>query len=58
MLVLEYKGGETMENIIQAISSVGFPIVVAMYSLIRLEKTVHDNTMIMTKLYERLDKEQ
>ena len=47
-----------MDNVIQAISSVGFPIVVAMYSLIRLEKTVHDNTMIMTKLYERLDKEQ
>ena len=45
-----------MENILQAISSVGFPIVVAMYILIRLEKTVQDNTMIMTKLYERLDK--
>ncbi len=47
-----------MDNIVQAISSVGFPIVVAMYSLFRLEKTVHDNTMILTKLYERLDKEQ
>ena len=47
-----------MDNVVQAISSVGFPIIVAMYSLIRLEKAVHDNTMIMTKLYERLDKEQ
>lgn len=47
-----------MDNIVQAISTVGFPIVVAMYSLIRLEKTVHENTMIMTKLYERLDQEQ
>lgn len=57
MVIIGYRGGEKMENIIQAISSVGFPIVVAMYSLIRLEKTVQDNTMIMTKLYERLDKE-
>ena len=43
-----------MNEIIQAISQVGFPIVVAMYSLIRLEKTVRENTAIMTKLYERM----
>ena len=43
-----------MNEIIQAISQVGFPIVVAMYSLIRLEKTVRENTAIMTKIYERL----
>lgn len=47
-----------MDNVIQAISTVGFPIVVAMYSLIRLEKTVHDNTVILTKLYERLEQEE
>ena len=43
-----------MNEIIQAISQVGFPIVVAMYSLIRLEKSVRENTAIMTKLYERM----
>lgn len=47
-----------MDNVIQAISTVGFPIVVAMYSLIRLEKTVRDNTVILTKLYERLEQEE
>ncbi len=44
-------------EIVQAISTIGFPIVVAMYSLMRLEKTVKDNTAIITKLYERLDKD-
>lgn len=43
-------------TIVQAISTLGFPIVVAMYSLIRLEKTVKENTLIMTKIYEKLDK--
>lgn len=45
------------QDVIQAISTVGFPIVVAMYSLIRLEKAMKANTEIMTKLYERLGKE-
>lgn len=48
------KGGYVVQELVQAISTVGFPIVVAMYSLIRLEKTVHANTIIMTKLYEKL----
>lgn len=43
-----------MENLLTAISTVGFPIVVAMYTLIKLEKTIHANTIIMTKVYERL----
>lgn len=46
-----------MENYVQAISTVGFPIIVAMYSLMRLESAMNKNTEIMTKLYERLDKE-
>lgn len=37
-------------EIITAISTTGFPIIVAMYSLIRLEKTVSTNTEIMQKL--------
>lgn len=45
-----------VNEIVQAISTVGFPIVVAMYSLIRLEKAMKANTEIMTKIYERLDK--
>jgi hypothetical protein len=46
-----------MEEWIQMVTNVGFPIVVAMYSLIRLEKAMKANTEIMTKLYERLGKE-
>ena len=45
-----------MNELVQAISTVGFPIVVAMYSLLRLEKAMKANTEIMTKIYERLDK--
>lgn len=47
-----------MEVWVQAISTIGFPIVVAMYSLTRLEKTVRENTTVITKLYERLDKDE
>jgi len=57
--------GTIVQTIVQAISSLGFPIVVAMYSLIRLEKTVKENTLslkenivLMTKIYERLDRER
>lgn len=51
------KGGvKLVEALAQIISTLGFPIVVAMYSLIRLEKAMIANTQIMTKLYERLDK--
>ena len=45
-------------EVITAISTVGFPIVVAMYSLIRLEKALKDNTTITTKLYETLVKKE
>lgn len=45
-----------MEEVMTYISSVGFPIVVAMYSLVRLEGTIRENTIVMTKLYEKLDK--
>lgn len=46
-----------MDVWVQAISTVGFPIIIALYSLIRLEKAMNSNTQIITKLYERLDKE-
>ena len=37
------------------ISQVGFPIVVAMYSLVRLEKTVRENTMVIQKVLDKLE---
>lgn len=43
------------QEVVQAISTVGFPIIVAMYSLIRLETTVKENTHMLTKLYEKMD---
>ena len=47
---------ETLEAITTFISGVGFPIAVAVYSLVRLEKSMRENTAILTKLYERMDK--
>jgi hypothetical protein len=43
-----------MDELIQFVSQVGFPIVVAMYSLVRLEKTVQENTKVMLSISERL----
>jgi hypothetical protein len=44
-------------DMIQVISQVGFPIAVATYSLIVLNKTVQKNTEIMTKIAAKLDVE-
>lgn len=46
---------EIVNEIMTAISTVGFPIVVAMYSLIRLEKTVKENTNVIQKVLDKLD---
>lgn len=42
-------------DIVQVISQVGFPIAVATYSLVVLNKTVQKNTEIMTKIAAKLD---
>ncbi len=47
---------ETLEAVTSFISGVGFPIAVAVYSLVRLERSMRENTAILTKLYERMDK--
>lgn len=44
-----------MEELLHAISMVGFPIVVAMYSLVRLERAIKEHSEILLKLYKRLD---
>ncbi len=43
-----------MSDLVGVISQVGFPIVVAMYSLIRLEKTVKENTNVIQKVLDKL----
>ncbi len=43
-----------MSDLVTVISQVGFPIVVAMYSLIRLEKTVKENTNVIQKVLDKL----
>jgi hypothetical protein len=48
------KGGLLLD-IVQLISQVGFPIAVATYSLVVLNKTVQKNTEIMTKIAAKLD---
>ena len=42
-------------DVLAAISQVGFPIAVAAYSLIVLNKTIQRNTEIMTRIAARLD---
>lgn len=37
-------------DVLQAISQVGFPIAVATFSLVKLDKTIQKNTEIMTKI--------
>ena len=44
-----------MEEIAKLISSVGFPIAIASYVIIVLNKTLNENTMILTKLVEKMD---
>jgi len=42
-------------EIINAISQVGFPIAVAAYSLVVLNKTVQENTKVMQRIANKLD---
>jgi hypothetical protein len=50
------KGGITMNfDIVQVISQVGFPIAVATYSLVVLNKTVQKNTDVMTRIAAKLN---
>lgn len=46
-----------INELIQSIGTTGFPIVVALYSLIRLEKTVAENTLVMNKIFTMLELE-
>lgn len=46
---------ETLQATAQLISTVGFPIAVASYSLVVLNKTVQKNTEVMTKIAAKLD---
>jgi hypothetical protein len=43
-----------LDELIGFISTVGFPIVVALYSLIRLETTVKENTKVMIAIAAKM----
>lgn len=43
-----------MEELISFISTVGFPIVVALFSLIRLETTIKENTKVMIAIAAKM----
>lgn len=45
-----------MDNVVNIISNVGFPIFMALYLAIRVETTIKELTQAITKLIERLDK--
>ncbi|MCT4564167.1 MAG: YvrJ family protein [Maledivibacter sp.] len=42
-------------DLVQLIGQVGFPIAVATFSLLRLEKTMKENTRVMIRICERLE---
>ena len=44
-----------MEEIVNIISSVGFPIAIATYVIIVLNKTLNENNLVLTKLVEKLE---
>lgn len=41
-------------EILQAISQVGFPIAVASYSLVVLNRTIQENTKVLVRLEEKI----
>jgi hypothetical protein len=43
-----------MDNLIPLISNVGFPIVISLYVLMRLEKTLERNTSVIHELSLKL----
>lgn len=44
-----------MEEIISLISNVGFPIAIATYVIVILNKTLEENNKILTKLVEKIE---
>jgi hypothetical protein len=44
-----------IQLLLQAVSTVGFPIVVCGYVLMKLNKTIENNTAIMIRVAEKLD---
>lgn len=42
-------------DIVQVVSQVGFPIAVACYSLIVLNKSIKENTLVMVKISEKIE---
>lgn len=45
-----------MDNVVNIISNVGFPIFMAIYLAMRVETTIKELTQAITKLIERLDR--
>lgn len=45
---------EILTGVVTIISQVGFPIAVAVYSLVRLETSMKENTKVMTQIAELL----
>jgi YvrJ protein family len=44
-----------MQEMLQAISTVGFPIVVAGYMLIKFDNTIKEHTKVLQAVVERLE---
>ena len=45
-----------MEQLIPLLSNVGFPIVIALYVLLRLENTLKENTKVIRELCIKIDR--
>ena len=44
-----------MENVVSIISNVGFPIAIACYVIVVLNKTLEENTKILTQLVGKIE---
>jgi len=49
--------GMSIQEAITLVVNQGFAVAVAFYSLTRLERTMKDNTSVMTKLVAKLDRD-
>ena len=44
-----------MENVVNLISNVGFPVAIATYIIVVMNKTLSENKEVLTRLVEKLD---
>lgn len=44
-----------MEELVNIVSNVGFPMAITVYVIVVLQKTLNENVLILTKLVEKIE---